>query len=160
MNQGLTPFCFSVKKNTGKPDTCTKEIYEAYIKEMTTKYKDIQIKQVIYEHDKQQKRLHFHAVLICPSSFLRTKLRKDGWNIHYMPLNNQQAWQAYCEKDIKKPKPKPKRLIPINVPQVEYKPTEADYEDFNKWIETNYPMTHELVSEMYTDEYIFSDIEL
>lgn len=163
MNKNLTAFAFTVKKLTGKPDSCTKDIYESYIKEMTTKYKEIQIKQVIYEHDKQQKRLHFHAVLVCPKSFLRKKLNKEGISVHTTLLTNAQGWEAYCEKDIKKSKPKsiPKKLMPIDVRyECEYKPTEADYEDFSKWIDINYPWPPKDEIQSYTDEYIFSDIEL
>lgn len=148
-------YAFSVKKNTGSASSCTIEVYEEYIEYITKKFKEIKLIEITYERDKQQKRLHFHCFLACPKNFLRTRLRRDGWNIHATLIQDINKWYSYIKKDqIKKIKSECPRL------DIAYQPTEADYEDFAKWDDEKHPMTHELVSEMYTDEYIFSNIEL
>lgn len=153
------PYCFSVKKNTGKPDTCTKEIYEEYIKDITSIY-PIKVEDVVYEHDKQSKRLHFHAILICDKNFYRAKLRKQGWNIHYMELTSVEAWQQYCLKDQKPKQPKKKsKSLFISVPQVPKK-TEMTMEEiinsdllnYEKWSEEHdYKTTSESIHEQFHD---------
>lgn len=136
-------FAFSVKKVSGKPDAVTMIDYEHYISHI--KKLGVKLEHINYEHDKQQGRLHFHAVIAIPKGFLRTRLRKEGFNVDYKPLTDKKGWLAYIRKDQK-----------MNLfKKQEYVPTPEDEADYLKWSLANeQPYTDDDIQEMFQDDFI------